>query len=266
MLASGYDNQIKFLKLQINHFLHNYLLSSSAKIKFLSRKEWKNVKYLLPLIITFISFYTTVSHAETTRYVSDELEITMRNGQGVKFGIKKMLTSGTKLTVLETDPNGYSKVKTDRGVEGWVLTRFLSNMPSARDQLSQNEQKVANLELEIAKYKTEIDSLTSQTNTAGSENQTLREKSQRLSKELDDLRRTASSAVALDNENRQLKQRLQEIDHQTQILTLENDSLKASNTKMWFVIGAAVLFAGILLGLLLPRLRFSKKDSWGNSF
>jgi SH3 domain protein len=224
------------------------------------------VKNFIVLLVTLLTLSSFTVSAETTRYVSDELEITMRSGQGVKFGIKKMLQSGTPLTVLETDPAGYSKVKTPNGVEGWVLTRFLSNTPSSRDRLITSEQKIASLELEVAKYKQEIETLTGKTSDAASENQTLSEKAQRLTKELDDLRRTASNAVALDNENRQLKQKLQDIDHQSQLLTMENDSLKNSNTKTWFAIGAAVLFAGILLGLILPRLRFSKKDSWGSSF
>lgn len=205
----------------------------------------------------------TVS-AETTRYVSDELEITMRNGQGVKFAIRKMLSSGTKLKVIETDPAGYSKVSTPSGVEGWVLTRYLSNTPSARNSLAASEQKVANLELELAKYKEEIQALSSQNTDASSENLSLTETSQRLGKELDDLRRTASSAVALDNENRQLKERLQLVDDQMQSLEIENNSLKDSSSKNWFLIGAAVLFGGIILGLILPRLRFQKKESWGS--
>lgn len=205
----------------------------------------------------------TVS-AETTRYVSDELEITMRNGQGVKFAIRKMLASGTKLDVIETDPAGYSKVRTPSGVDGWVLTRYLSNTPSARNSLAASEQKVANLELEIAKYKEETQALSSQNTDASSENLSLTETSQRLSKELDDLRKTASSAVALDNENRQLKEKLQLVDDQIQSLEIENNSLKDSSAKSWFLIGAAVLFGGLLLGLILPRLRFQKKESWGS--
>jgi len=204
------------------------------------------------------------SQAQTTRYVSDELEITMRNGQGIKFGIKKMLQSGTRLQVLETDPAGYSKVRTPEGAEGWVLTRYLSNSPSARDQLEASKQRVANLELEISKYKEEIASLSDQNSDVDTQNLSLREKSQRLSKELDDLRRTASNAVALENENRQLKEKLQQIDHQNQSLVIENNALKDNSTRNWFLVGAAVLFAGILLGLILPRLRLRKKDSWGS--
>jgi SH3 domain protein len=214
--------------------------------------------------MTVVLLMPVFASAQTTRYVSDELEISMRNGQGVKFSIRKMLTSGTRLDVLETDPAGYSKVRTADGIEGWVLTRYLSNTPSARDRLAASEQKNANLELEISRYKEEISALSSQNTDVDSQNMTLKEKSQRLSKELDDLRRTASNAVALDNENRQLKEKLQQIDHQNQSLVIENNALKDNSTRSWFLIGAAVLFAGIVLGLILPRLRLRKKDSWGS--
>lgn len=221
-------------------------------------------KFIVSLLIALSLLSPVLSLAQTSRYVSDELEITMRNGQGVKYAIKKMLDSGTKLDVIETDPAGYSKVRTEDGIEGWVLTRYLSNTPSARDRLAASEQRVANLELEISKYKDEIKTLSSQNSDAGTQNLTLKETAQRLKKELDDLRRTASNAVALDNENRQLKEKLQQMDHQNQSLVLENNALKDNNAKSWFLIGAAVLFAGLLLGLILPRLRIRKKSSWGN--
>lgn len=213
---------------------------------------------ILPLLIPHLSF------AETTRFVSDELEITMRNGKSVKFAIRKMLSSGTKLDVIETDATGYSKVRTENGTEGWVLTRYLDNQPSARDRLAASEQKAANLELEIAQYKTEIEALSSQNSDTGSQNLTLTETSQRLSKELENLRRTASNAMALDTENHKLKEQLQEVDHQTQLLIIENSGLKDNNAKTWFLVGAAVLIAGLLLGLIIPRLRFQKKSSWGS--
>jgi len=221
-------------------------------------------KFIVALLITLPLLIPFITYAQTTRYVSDELEITMRNGQGVKFAIKKMLSSGTKLDVLETDPTGYSKVKTDKGAVGWVLTRYLSNTPSSRNRLAASEQKVANLELQLAKQKEEIQTLSSQNSESGNKNLTLKETSQRLSKELDDLRRTASNAVALSTENRQLKEKLQQIDSQMQSLVIENSTLKESDTKRWFLIGAAVLFAGLLLGLIIPRLRFQKKSSWSN--
>jgi SH3 domain protein len=229
------------------------------------RKRSLIVKKLIGHILISAALLTPIfAQAQTTRYVSDKLEITMRNGQGVKFNIRKMLETGTRLEVLETDPAGYSKVRTTDGIEGWVLTRYLTNTPSARDQLEASQKRVANLELEIAKYKEEISSLSNQNSDVDTQNMSLKEKSQRLSKELDDLRRTASNAVALDNENRQLKEKLQEIDHENQSLVIENNALKDNSTRSWFLVGAAVLFAGILLGIILPRLKVRKKDSWGS--
>jgi SH3 domain protein len=222
----------------------------------------KRIFTSLLLVLPLLTPLTSI--AETTRYVSDELEITMRSGQGVKFGIRKMLKSGAKLDVIEIDPSGYSKVRTRKGTTGWVLTRYLSNTPSSRNLLEAIDQKAANLELDLANYKAEIQAISSQNATTGSENLSLKETSQRLRKELDDLRSTASNAVGLDNENRQLKEKLQQIDHQIQSLVIENSTLKDSNTKSWFLIGAAVLFGGVILGLVLPRLRLQRKSSWGN--
>jgi SH3 domain protein len=215
--------------------------------------------FIALLILGPISVY-----AQNTRYVTDELEITMRSGKGVKFGIRKMLQSGSKLDVIETDPSGYSKVRAIDGVEGWVLTRYLSNMPSPRNRIATAEQRVANLELELAKAQEEIIALSSQNESSGTHNLTLKETSQRLRKELDDLQRTASSAVAIDNENRQLKEKIQGIDHKMQSLVLENNALKDSEAKNWFLVGAAVLFGGFILGLIVPNLRFRKKNDWGN--
>ena len=221
-------------------------------------------KMLLSMLLVLPLLSPLLSVAGATRYVSDELEITMRSGQGVKFGIRKMLTSGAKVEVLETDPTGYSKVRTEQGVDGWVLSRYLSNTPSARDRIAASEQEVVNLQLEVAKYKEELTNLTTRNSDADGENMSLKETAQRLSTELDDLRKTASNAVGLDNENRQLKEKLQQVDHDMQLLIIENSALKDNDAKSWFLIGAAVLFGGLLLGLILPRLRFQKKDSWNN--
>jgi len=221
-------------------------------------------KIIAYLLLTLPLLVPAISAAETTRYVSDELEITMRSGQGTKFGIRKMLLSGTKLKILEANPKGYSKVRTEKGVTGWVLTRYLSNNPSTRNSLIASNQKVANLELELAKDKEELQILTSQNSESSTVIMTLKETAQRLSTELDDLHRTSSNAVALNNENRQLKQQIQKLDDNMQSIIMENSALKDSSAKSWFLIGAAVLFGGLLLGLIIPRLRFQRKDSWNS--
>ena len=216
------------------------------------------------LLLTLLLLSPLTSSAETTRYVSDQLEITMRDGQGVKYGVKSVLISGDRLDLIEVDSSGYSKVRTMEGVEGWVLTRYLMNAPSVRNLVADSDQKVANLELELAETKEELQNLSIKVTTSDSENMTLKETSQRLKKELDSLKMTASGSIALNNENIQLKEQIQQNDHRTQKLILENTAIKNSDGQSWFLIGVAVLLGGIILGLILPRLRFRRKNSWGN--
>ena len=216
------------------------------------------------LLLTLLLLSPLTSSAETTRYVSDQLEIIMRDGQGVKYGIKSVLTSGDRLDLIEVDSSGYSKIRTMEGVEGWVLTRYLMNAPSVRNLVADSDQKVANLELELAETKEELQDLSIKVTKSDSENMTLKETSQRLKKELDSLKITASGSIALDNENIQLKEQIQQNDHRTQKLILENTAMKNNDGQSWFLIGVSVLLGGIILGLILPRLRFQRKNSWGN--
>ena len=216
------------------------------------------------LFLTLIVMSPLTSSAETSRYVSDQLEITMRNGQGVKFAIKRVLTSGDRLDLLEEGSTGYSKVRTTEGVEGWVLTRYLMNAPSVRKLVASSAQKVATLELEIAESEEELQTLSTKITISNNENMTLKETARRLKKELDFIKTTASSSIALNNENIQLKEKIQQSDHSMQALVLENTAMKNSEGQSWFLIGVAVLLGGIILGLILPRLRFQRKNSWGN--
>ena len=216
------------------------------------------------LFLTLIVMSPLTSSAETPRYVSDLLEITMRNGEGVKSAIKRVLTSGDRLDLLEEGSTGYSKVRTTEGVEGWVLTRYLMNAPSVRKLVASSAQKVATLELEIAESEEELQTLSTKITISNNENMTLKETAQRLKKELDFIKTTASSSIALNNENIQLKEKIQQSDHSMQALVIENTAMKNSESQSWFLIGVAVLLGGIILGLILPRLRFQRKNNWGN--
>ena len=188
----------------------------------------------------------------------------MRNGQGVNFAIKRVLTSGDRLDLIEADSSGYSKVRTIEGVEGWVLTRYLMNAPSVRNLVANSEQKAVNLELELAETKEELQNISTKNTMSDSKNMTLKETAQRFKKELDSLKIMASGSIALDNENIQLKEQIQQSDHQMQALILENTAMKNSDRNSWFLIGAAVLLTGIILGLVLPHLRFRRKSNWGD--
>jgi len=198
-----------------------------------------------------------------TRYVSDRLEIQMRAGKGTQFRILRSLPSGTPLEILEVDKeNQYSHVRAPDGVEGWVLNHLLMSGASARDRLASAEKKLARLELENSKLNTALAELRKAKGSTDQERSALQKESSKLSQELEHIRRTASSALAIETENRELKSKIVGYERQSQSLLQENQSLKDRTARDWFMVGAGVILLGMIIGLIIPRIRWRKKSSW----
>ena len=198
-----------------------------------------------------------------TRYVSDTLEITMRSGKGTNFGITRMLRSGTPVEVLEVDKkSGYTQVRTKSGKEGWVLSRFLMNGRAARERLATAEKNLAELELENRKLTTAMTTVTEEKSGLEKNLQELEGQSRGVNQELSEIKRTASSALAIDSENKELKGRMVSLERQLQTVQQENEALKDRTARDWFMVGAAVVLLGIIVGLIIPKIRFRKKSSW----
>jgi len=85
-----------------------------------------------------------------------------------------------------------------------------------------------------------------------------------LEQELVSIRRTSANAVRIAEERDQLRQSLATMTREIEEVKQQNLDLSNDSTQGWFLIGAGVLVAGIILGLILPHLRFQRrKNSWG---
>jgi SH3 domain protein len=216
------------------------------------------------IFIIFSLFLVLSGNASAeTRYVSDRLEITMRSGTSTSHGIIRMLRSGTPVEVLEEDKEtGYTHVRTRSGKEGWVLTRFLMKGQAARDRLAAVEKELAELELENRKMVTAMQALREEKNTIEAERSKLDSENHKVSLELAEIKRTASSALTMDSENKELKSRVVTLERNLQTVQQENENLKDRTARDWFMVGAGVLLLGIIVGLIIPRIRWRKKSSW----
>lgn len=214
-------------------------------------------------ILVFCFLALTGNVAAETLYVSDTLEITMRSGKGTNFGITRMLRSGTPVEVLAVDEkSGYTQIRTKSGKEGWVLSRFLMTGQAARDRLETAEKNLAEMELENRKLTTAMAALKEEKIGLESSLQALDGKSRSVNQELAEIKRTASSALAIDSENKDMKGRMVSLERQLQTVQQENQTLKDRTARDWFMVGAAVILLGIIVGLIIPKIRFRKKSSW----
>ncbi len=213
------------------------------------------------IILILVLATSSLAYAET-QYVSDKLRITLRTGQGTQFQIIRALESGTKLEVIEQTESGYTHVKTEDGTEGWVRSQYLIPEPIAQQKLEKAEAQLEKYKVEVGALKTERKELRTERNELKKLKKSLSNKSGTLESELARLSKVAAKPILLDKENRSLQQENVKLEKDLQMIHQENQVLKDQSNREWFIAGAAVLLGGILLGLVIPKMRFSKKSSW----
>ncbi len=201
-----------------------------------------------------------------TRYVTDQFEVMMRRGPALQNAITRVLTSGTAIEVLETDAeSGYSKIRTSGGTEGYVLTRYLMSEPSAREQLASLRSRVESLRSESGDQGKALDDLRQQDAARRARIQEVETLNKRLEAELAEIKRTAANTLRINAENKTLRENLSEAEINLATLEQENDRLARRREQNWFLVGAAVLALGMILGLIAPRLSNARRNRYGSS-
>ncbi len=220
----------------------------------------RKIQILLASMLIPVLMPTTVM-AETI-YVGDHLIITIRSGKGTQYQIIKTAPSGTKLELLEETDEGYAFIRTPDGIEGWVRTQYLSKEPIARHLLEKAQGKLARLTEQNGKLRAEVKTLREKTSTLSAENKDLSGSSKSLDAELNRLKQVAARPIQLENENRKLQQSNVTLEKEIQLLGQENQVLKDRSQREWFIAGALVLLGGLVIGLIIPKIRWKKRSNW----
>ncbi len=202
--------------------------------------------------------------AEVVKYVNDYLLITLRSGPGSQFKIEKNLGSGTRLTILQQSEDGkFSLVRTDKGVEGWVLNQYLVNKPVARQLLGQVQRELATLKEQHQTLQQRHTEISDEKESITQERTALSEQLETTLHKLEALEEVAARPIQLESENSRLTSESVELKNRLRITEEKNRALEDSEARQWFAVGAVVLFLGIILGLIIPRLKPRRSDSWG---
>jgi len=229
--------------------------------------DFETVEEILVRKIAFICLLSVVTghiHAQTVRFVTDSLRLETRQGPSTDYRITRMLSSGARVTVLEEDSEmGYSRIALDDGSEVWILSRFLMVEPAARAQLAEAVES-STREREIAR------DLASQLETLG---QTVVEIEQGrialardkklLQTELAQIKQAVADPLAIKKRNQSLNEQLETLTVDLDAVKQRNRALKEGSEQDWFIAGAGVLLGGLVLGLVIPKIRWKRRRSWG---
>lgn len=222
------------------------------------------IKNLLGAGALAASLLSAAALAET-RYVTDELEITLRSGQSTRNSIVRMLKAGTAVDVVEESAeSGYSRVRLGSGAEGWVLTRFLVDAPVARAVLPGVQRQLAALQENSRSAGGELQEVRNALDSLQATHDALVQAHDRTTRELLEVREKSADVLSIDSQNSELRKRLTVLEGENDQLRILNEELSNRRTLEWFMAGGGVLFFGLLLGLILPRIRWRRRSSWGD--
>ncbi len=199
-----------------------------------------------------------------TRYVTDRTLVELRRGPSTEYLILRNLEAGERVDVLEQNEDaGYSRVRVaDEGTEGWILTRFLTAEPIARERLAVAERNLTGARERVTALETQNLELANDLAATRAELEQAQANHGTASRELADIRTAAANVVEIRDQNARLQQRLVQRDQEVEQLTADNARLAGRNNQNWFVVGAAVLLGGIVIGLIAPTLRRKRRSDW----
>src|SRR5262245_46633096 len=214
-------------------------------------------------LIVVLGLLAMAAHAQT-RYVSDKLGVELRRGPSTEYLILRNLEAGTALEVLEQDAAaGYSRVRVaDQGTEGWILSRFLTAEPIARERLAVAERSLTSAQARVGDLERKVADLSAELATTHADLDQTRTTHGAVSKELADIRTAAANVVEIRDQNQSMGKRLAQRDEEVRKLTAENEDLRGRDRQSWFLAGGGVLLAGIVIGLVAPSLRRKRRSDW----
>lgn len=192
-----------------------------------------------PCLVSSAPTSPDLAPQKVVKYLSGPDTIELRSGRSAKHKIVKKIALGSELEIIKTIKE-YSLARTKDGTEGWILDQFLTEKPQLKHLIT-------------------------------AENKTLKQ----------DLTKLSDQLKKLQDENQQIRHAAEhplQISDQNAILVKDNVSLEATNgmlsqelqmvrdnsEKQWFLIGIGTILFGMLIGLLLSKLRRRRKSDWGN--
>jgi SH3 domain protein len=227
---------------------------------------------LLFILVLLPPYVIAPPAAAETRYVGDQLVITLRQGKSNQHKILKTLKTGTPLELLEEgDP--YLKVRTSDGVEGYVLRQYISADPpktkrieelevlnsSLQKKIRALEETKSSLEMQLKtteeNYSEKFVALTSKSTDLEQNLEQALNNERIMAQKYDTLLSQAENVVEIAAEREQLLQDNNKLEAEVTALLKKNDKLADSRMIKWFLAGGGVFLFGWVIGKISRKKR-----------
>ena len=210
---------------------------------------------ILSIALLIITFKVS---AESFVYITDELDLPIRSDKNFGNNIIRLLPSGTELSLLQSTEDGWAQIKFDDTI-GWIKSFYLSPDPSSREKLKKLTRSYNANKLLISKLGEEKESLEKQLQSLKEENTDLLVQSSKSQAEKEHIEQIYQDALKLEHENDKLTQEKLQLKAELQLSENNTQIQKDTSSRNWFIVGAIVLFFGMMIGFIVPNLLKRKR-------
>ena len=191
-------------------------------------------------------------------YIRDTLYVPLRGGESSEHRIiHRGIKSGTPLERLETnEQTGYTRVRTGKGLEGWLLTQYLVDEPIASTQLDIVKSELQSLD---TKHQQTLLSL----KEVKEARKVLADQNELLAEDLATITTLSANVVVIDEQNKRLSEERDVLLQKIKNLNEITNALSDDRAQQWFLLGAGVILIGLMFGFWLSRRIYHKRGSGG---
>ena len=217
-------------------------------------------KNSLCFVVLLIVCFPWLASAETM-YITENQDVLIRGGKGNEFKILAIKKAHAPVELLR-DEGDYSYIRTEGGIEGWVLSRYLTRdlpKPMIIDKLNAEIEKLKQANTALSQ---EFQQLQEQKKTLESSSVALEQKATALERAYTELKSASSDVLQLKQAHDTLVQENEQYARSAAELTKKNEQLQSNNALMWFIAGAATLLIGVAIGMFMQSLKHKKKKSF----
>lgn len=214
------------------------------------------IKFLLLTLMMLPLFVP----AKSLVYVSDQVEIPLRQEESNRSQIIKMVLSGAQLELLKSTESGWTQVRTAEGEIGWIISRYLMNKPAARVELPELQSKYSIKNIELNQLQVRFGKLEKQfVDIQNNHQKTLIEKAKADTK-IKHVEEIYQDSLKIEHENQQLNSKILQQSSEIKLLKQNSTYEQDRRARNWFIIGGLVLLLGAVLGAVLAFF-FNKKPT-----
>ncbi len=215
-------------------------------------------------VVVLLGLISGFAQAKTV-YVTDNMTFNIKVEDKDDSAILGTVTSGNAVVLLSKRKNSeYAKIRLANGDIGYILNSYLNTEPASKFYLEKANQEVAKLRQENTQLQSELAAIKKAGSNAITE--ALTKERDKLVIQLNELRAISADAVDVKKQRDALQENSIKLTKELEQTKLEKHTLETNANQDWFMYGGLLALTGVLLGYILPKLGWRRKNNNWNTF